>query len=385
MTEKILFVDDDPNILSALQRQLRKNYSITIASSGKQALEVIKEDGPFAVVMSDMQMPEMDGVSFLKKVQEISPNSIRLMLTGNADQQTAINAVNEGNVFRFITKPCPVELLTKTIKASLEQYRLVNSEQELLQGTLNGSIKLLMDVLSIAVPSVFSDDLDMKMTATEVARALNVSSGWEMEMSTMLSRISYITLPPDTLAKINSAKPLSNEEQKIIERLPEIGHKLLINIPRLKGVAKIILYQNKNYDGSGFPSDAVSGEDIPLESRILKVLHDVIVLEEEKGIKSSEALDIMHEKIHVYDPRVLETVSWFFSDGESEIRMSSPVDIKVDELKANQMLVANVVTEEGKLLLTTGHQLTEAVVERLINYHKIEKIKEPIKVTIPLG
>jgi len=344
-------------------------------------LDLIKQEGPFAVVISDMQMPEMNGITFLKQVQELSPGSIRLMLTGNADQQTAIDAVNEGNVFRFITKPCPTELLINSIEASLKQYRLIHAEQELLQGTLNGSIKLLTDILSLAAPSVSSDDMAMQQTATEVARALHIENEWEVKMATMLSRVAYITLPPDTLAKVHSGDPLSDAELRIIEHLPETGHKLLANIPRLKGVAKIILYQNKNFDGSGFPSDSVSGEDIPLGSRILKVLHDVMTLKETKGIKAEQALGIMHEKIHLYDPRILETVAWFFSAGESEIRMSPPIEINVSDLLAGQVLITNVETINGKLLLAAGHQLTEAIVERLINYHKVEKIKEPIQVT----
>lgn len=384
MSEKILFVDDDTNILSAFQRQLRKKYALNIASSGEQGLEIIKQEGPFAVVISDMQMPEMDGITFLKKVQELSPGSIRLMLTGNADQQTAIDAVNEGNVFRFITKPCGSELLINSIEAALKQHRLIHAEQELLQGTLNGSIKLLIDVLSIAAPLVLSDDMAMKKTAIVIARALHIENEWEVEMATMLSRVAYITLPSETLAKVHSGAPLSKAEQRIIEHLPEIGHKLFANIPRLKGVAKIILYQNKNFDGSGFPSGSVSGEDIPLGSRILRVLHDVIALEETKGIKAEQALEVMHENIHLYDPRVLEVVGGFFSAGESEIRMLPPSKINVDDLLPGQLLVANIETTSGKLLLTAGHELTETIVERLINYHKVERIKEPLQVSSPL-
>jgi len=105
MGEKILFVDDDPNILNSFKRQLRKMYQISTASSGQDGLDLIKKKGPFAVVLADMKMPHMDGITFLKKVKELSPDSIRLMITGNADQKTAISALHEGNVFRFINNP----------------------------------------------------------------------------------------------------------------------------------------------------------------------------------------------------------------------------------------------------------------------------------------
>jgi DNA-binding NtrC family response regulator len=132
MSEKILFVDDNTIILSAFQLQLRKRYSISVASSGQLGLNMMKEEGPFAVVISDMRMPRMDGFTFLKKAQEISPDSVLMMLTGNADQKTASDAVNDNNVFRFITKPCQSELLISSIDAALKQSRLIHAKKKLL-------------------------------------------------------------------------------------------------------------------------------------------------------------------------------------------------------------------------------------------------------------
>jgi DNA-binding NtrC family response regulator len=132
MSEKILFVDDNAIILSAFQLQLRKRYSISVASSGQLGLNMMKQEGPFAVVISDMRMPRMDGFTFLKKAQEISPDSVLMMLTGNADQKTANDAVNDNNVFRFITKPCQSELLISSIDAALKQSRLIHAKKKLL-------------------------------------------------------------------------------------------------------------------------------------------------------------------------------------------------------------------------------------------------------------
>src|SRR5258708_28798973 len=100
--EKILFVDDEPNVVEAYQRSLRRDFQNAIATSGAQALEMIAAGGPYAVVVSDMRMPEMDGVQFLTKASELAPDTVRIMLTGNADQQTAIEAVNQGHIFRFL-------------------------------------------------------------------------------------------------------------------------------------------------------------------------------------------------------------------------------------------------------------------------------------------
>lgn len=106
MSNRILFVDDDPNILKGFQRNLRKHYDISVADSGQTGLELIANSEPFAVIVADMQMPRMNGVEFLAQTRKISPDSVRIMLTGNADQQTAIAAINRGDIYRFVNKPC---------------------------------------------------------------------------------------------------------------------------------------------------------------------------------------------------------------------------------------------------------------------------------------
>ncbi|MFH1417727.1 MAG: response regulator, partial [Planctomycetota bacterium] len=136
MSKKILCVDDDPNILNAYRRGLRRLFEIETAEGGAEGLEAIASQGPFAVVVSDMRMPGMDGIQFLTAVKKRAPESVRIMLTGNADQQTAMDAVNEGSIFRFLTKPCPPEHLAKALTAGIEQYRLITAEKELLGKTL---------------------------------------------------------------------------------------------------------------------------------------------------------------------------------------------------------------------------------------------------------
>src|SRR5690242_18933857 len=134
MNDTILFVDDDIRIISALQRNLYREYRVEIAAGPKDALEAIA-DANYAVVVSDLKMPGMSGIEFLAQVKESSPDTVRVLLTGQADLEAAIAAVNEGSVFRFLTEPCPKEVLTRTLDAALEQYRMITSEKELLQDT----------------------------------------------------------------------------------------------------------------------------------------------------------------------------------------------------------------------------------------------------------
>ena len=116
MNHRILLVDDDPNILQGYQRQLHKHVDIETAQNGIAGLKSLKEKGPFAVIISDLRMPGMDGIAFLAEAREQSPDSVRVMLTGHADLEAAINAVNKGNIFRLLTKPCPAENLLQTVQ-----------------------------------------------------------------------------------------------------------------------------------------------------------------------------------------------------------------------------------------------------------------------------
>jgi CheY-like chemotaxis protein len=136
--ERILFVDDEPQLLEGFQRLLSPAFQIETAVSGAEALAKLKRNGPYAVVVCDMRMPEMDGVRLLTKIRLEFPESVRIMLTGNSDQETAAKAVNEGNVFRFLTKPCDEDLLTRTLNAALIQYRVTNQKEDLLEKARSG-------------------------------------------------------------------------------------------------------------------------------------------------------------------------------------------------------------------------------------------------------
>src|SRR6185436_6931713 len=289
MSTKILCVDDDANILAGFQRTLRKQFSLDIALGPEEGLAAIKSQGPYAVVVADMQMPGMNGIQFLTKAREHTPDTVRVMLTGNADQKTAMDAVNQGHVFRFLTKPCSPEELGAVLKAGLEQYRLVTAERELLGKTLNGSIKMLTDILSILDPQSFGIGQKMREYIRLFAQSLDLKQTWDLELAAMLSQVGFVTIPATVLKKSRAEQGLSGEEKDMLARVPEIGAGLLNNIPRLDSVANIIGFQNKNFDGSGFPANKIAGEEIPIGSRILRVLRDLLLIES-KGIPRFKAL-----------------------------------------------------------------------------------------------
>ena len=248
MTEKILFVDDEPNVLQSIQRQLRKRFELETAESGDEALKVLKERGPFAVIVSDMRMPNMNGVELLTRIKDLYPETVRLMLTGNADQETAMEAVNSGQIFRFLTKPCPQATFITSLALALRQYRLITAEKELLQKTLKGSVTVLSELLGIAHPLAFSAGLRIKKYMVTLAEALALPNPWQYEIAALMSQIGCITLPGDVLSKVYADQELTPEESEMYAEHPLTGASLLEKIPRLEQVTKMIEWQQKRYD-----------------------------------------------------------------------------------------------------------------------------------------
>jgi len=384
MAEKILFVDDDANLLASCERNLRRRYTLETAEGGERGLEKIAANGPFAVVVSDMQMPGMNGIQFLSAVKERAPDSVRIMLTGNADVEVATGVVNQGNIFRFLTKPVPPEVLTKALEDALAQHRLVVAEKELLNKTLNGSIKLLTDILSLVDTTSFGRTQSLRDLVAEATAKLGLSNAWEIHLAVMLAPIGYVTVPAEIMVKARAGEELAPIEAQMVARLPDTAAKLLANIPRLEGVAKIVRYQQKCFDGSGFPADEVSGETIPQGSRLLKIFGDMSVLQK-TGLSLIEALTQMKSRQGIYDPRLLAALQSLSSEGPAAAARpeTHSVAVTVKDLTPGMVLYSNVLTKDGVLIITAGHEINEMTLEKILNFESISGIREPIFVINP--
>lgn len=377
-TEKILMLDDDPNLLSAFRRQLRKDFELETCSSANDALNLFKEKNNFAVVLVDMQMPQMSGVEFLKEIQKNYPDTVRLMLTGNADQKTAVRAVNEGAIFRFLNKPVSNEDITKALNDALTQHRLITAEKILLQNTLGGSVKVLTDILSVIDPDSFGQAISMREPIKEYANLIGIKNFWDLELAAMLGNIGMISLPVEITVKAKNAVPLSQTEQQILDQTPLFGKKLLANIPRLEKVAEMVYYQNKRYDGSGFPNDQVKGSAIPLGARLISITKDLLALKA-KSIPFDECIKTLRSRNGYYDLQLLDNISKQIQN-KTEIKNKEIFEIGLNDLCTGQIILEDVKTIDGVLLISSGNKVTEITIERIKNYAKLIGIKLPIKV-----
>jgi response regulator RpfG family c-di-GMP phosphodiesterase len=381
MTDKILLVDDDPNILAASKRALRKRFCLETAGSGEEGLQSMQNNGPFAVVVADMGMPGMDGVQFLSRVRDCAPDCVRMMLTGNADMRTAVDAVNEGNIFRFLTKPCPPERLASMLDAGIQQYRLLVAERELLEKTLKGSVKILTEILSMVNPAAFSRSTRITRYVKHIVEHLGLSRLWQFELAAMLSQIGCVTVPPDVLDKVYAEQPLSEEERTMFSSHPSVGNRLLVNIPRLKPVARMIKGQQKPF-GDYPQREKVTREEATTElgSQILRIALDFDELVVQ-GSRVKEALSTLRSRDNEYNPELLSALE--------NLPETEPVEavrmVGTGELTANMVADENIRANNGLLLVSKGQEITEPVLIRLRNFSRGVGVVEPFRVRVMSG
>ena len=376
MTEKILLVDDEPRVLAALKRFLPSQFFIETAESGKLGLEIIDRVGPFAVVVSDYQMPGMNGVQFLAEVKKGAADTVRLMLTGNADLQTAVDAVNEGSVFRFLLKPCPSKTLISAIQAALEQRRLVRAEKELLEKTLGGIVQALTEILSLVNPAAFSRTSRIVSVINHIVRRLNLPDLWQYQLAGLLSQIGCVTLPTELLEKVYDRDVMSEEEKKMFSSHPKVAGKLLANIPRLEKISKIVESQKQRFFDNG---DAPLKDDtVPdLGTRILNAALAYEYLSVKDTPKDTALLMMQRQK---FDPRILETLADYQLKLENVKKAKVIRRLKVCDLKAGMVAGEDIRSRNGLLLIPSGHEITSTSLARLINFAWEGGVVEPVRV-----
>ena len=379
--DRILFVDDDKSILSSFQRSFAKKLDIVTAEGVKEGLGAILENGPFAVVVSDYRMPLMNGVEFLARVKKAAPDTVRILLTGYADLKTAIDAVNKGNIFRLLTKPCPSEVMVPALAEAIRQHRLVNAERDLLEHTLRGAIRMMSELLALAKPEAFGRTLRVENMVKRVVEVMNLQPSWEIELAASLSQIGMASFPDSLIKRISRGRPLTKSEAGLFENHPKIAAELIANIPRLQNVADMVYYQEKPCDSEGAPTERAADNKIPLGARILKAVLDCDVYMQ-TGATMGEAIKELKTLADQYDPQVLEALTKVLAE-ESKfvVREVSIVSLKIGMVLAEDLYAL----DPAKVMLSKGNELTPSIIQHILRLKDSVGIKEPISVTEPVS
>lgn len=376
-TFKVLFVDDEVNVLHGLKRQLYKNFALDLANSVDEAFEFIERNGPYAVIVSDMRMPDMSGTDFLQQVSLVAPQSVRMMLTGNADQETAAEAVNKAGVFHFLTKPCSSETMHEALNSAIDRYQVNIAEQLLLRQTLVSTIRLMTNVLSIVDPDLFGHISEIQNRVTGLASLLKVKNVWPLEAAAMLSQVLYTAIPEDVRFKLAQGKSLTPDEIGVMENVPGELRNLIGEIPRLGPVADIVYYCFKNADGSGFPEDGIDAKKIPGGAKIIRVLSDLQLLQKHSEKPALEITLLMREREDLYDKAVVSHLRSLIvlEDQKSNV---TPEKIAAKELQAGDFLISDLRLKNDRLLLLGGQSLSAEQFKLLASNIESDSIAEPI-------
>jgi len=352
-------VDDEINILNSYRRNLRNKFTFDVAESGVEALALLAKH-KYSVIITDMQMPSMNGLELLQKVKLKAPNTVRMMITGNSDQKTAIDALNIGDIFRFVNKPCDHNDLCTLIESGIEQYNLIIAEKILLNKTLKGTINVLAEVLTIVNPKVFAHTVQIKKYMLALAKALNMPINWSFEPMIQLSQLGCVMFPETSLS--DGSKGFSAEQFKMVERHPCLASDLIRKIPRMNKIAHTILYQEKCFNGEGVPHDSIKGEEIPYGARMLKVVLDFLRFKND-GSTINQASMKLTEQSQFYDPNILTA----FKESIGASAEPTQQVVTLAELTDGMTVQEDVFTGAGLLVISKGQEISEPL-RRIITH-----------------
>ncbi|MCG8436361.1 MAG: response regulator [Gammaproteobacteria bacterium] len=410
----VLFVDDERHILSSLRRLFRPaGYKTLVANGGKEGLEVLDQED-VDVIVSDMRMPEMDGAAFLKEAAARRPDTVRMLLTGYSDIESAVSAINDGHIYRYINKPWDENDLKLNVQQAVDQRRLVkekkrlealtkkqNDELKELNANLEQKVKERTEKIQkaagllqkahdqlkqsyVSAVQVFANLIQARSgdspqdgrwvvdTARHIAVKLKLSEEEQehVRMAAMLCDIGKLTLP-DELVK-TPFNTLLSQDRKQFEQHPKEAEAMLLALEPLAPVAALIRSHCERYDGNGYP-DGLAGDKIPRGARILKIIKDYDALLKGRLLKeklteeaSKEYILGSHSKL--YDPEVAKIFGVYLEQQEKLDHRAGEIKLGINDIRAGMTLARDLITHKGILVLAEGQVLNERVINKLQEY-----------------
>ncbi|MBI3762766.1 MAG: response regulator [Chloroflexi bacterium] len=398
--QTILILDDEEAVLLPLTLLFRREgYRVLTAVRAEEAFAQL-ERSRVAVVVADQRLPGMSGIEFLRQVRQRWPDCIRITLTGYSDTPTAEAAINEGHVYRYLTKPWNDDELRVTVREAVRLYELTRENRRLyeltaaqalelralneglekkvvertaeielknaeLEDNLLDAIHLLTSVQQLRNSSMAGHAQRMAEAARWLAEALNLPEAdrRDVEIAAMLHDIGKLGLPDRVLHK--DTFNLMREDQELIRQSPLLGEVLLSTIPRLKAAAAVVRHQKEWYNGQGYP-DGLRGEAIPIGSRIIAVVEayeeygDRNVLQQGEGRR--------------FDPRVGREFLRYLDQRRAAAPAGSELRILPAELIEGMVLTRDLYTGRGLLLATSGKVVDRPTLEKIRNFHRVDPI-----------
>ncbi len=402
--KRILVVDDEEIVRIALRETLRReHYGVTACASPDEGLQALKNEA-FAVIISDYQMPGMTGLDFLAHAKQLQPDATRILITAVLSLDTVIEAINKGEIYRFVVKPWIREELLATVRnavqrhdlivrntvlqattlamneqlvslnqaleskisAEADQRRRLSEMNQALQLNLHHSVQLCLKVLQSFYPTLGTQARRVFGLCRAMADQLKLSEAdrQTLELAAWLHDIGLVGTPRGLIRKwLQHPETLSQSEQAIIEQHPILGEELVDFVANLEQVGRVIRGHHEQFDGRGYP-DRLAGKQIPRLSRLLAVA----VAYAERQATHLEAVETLTlGSGWRFDPEAVQTLLRALPNASLPRQER---EVPLSELRAGMTLAAGVKTPLGMLLVPEGQVLTEAQIEAIQNHHR---------------
>jgi response regulator RpfG family c-di-GMP phosphodiesterase len=410
----ILIVDDEEIVLVALRDTLlREGYKVVASPHAVHALSILKEQ-QFSVVLTDQQMPLVTGLEFLAQVKQIQPDATRILITAVLSLSTVIDAINKGEIFRFVVKPWLREELLATVKNAVQRYELISSNARLQAETqamnekltqvnhaleaqvakvaeqnqqlaelaaaqeenLRRSVELCVQTMQTFYPTLGNQARRVFELCKAMAKTLELSPEdcQTLEISAWIHDIGLVGVPRQLIKKWEeSPASLSADERALIEHHPVLGAELARFAHHLEEVGPTIRGQHERFDGAGYP-DQLKGAEIPWLARLLAVA----VAYAESNVAGQPAADkISRGSGSAFDP---EAVRAFLRSLPKVVVPGKQREVLLTDLQPGMILAQGIYTANGILLIPDGQKLTATYIDKVINYNRINPISQSLLV-----
>jgi CheY-like chemotaxis protein len=378
-TPVILLVDDEATTLQTLSLQLGQEFRVVTASGGPAAMAVLDNQGPVAAIVADKRMPDMDGIELLEHVRLRYPDTSRVLHTGQADLAVAISAINSGNVFGFLTKPCPTRELRRTVREAVERHRVVAAERDVSGRTLRATLQALFGWMELANPLAFARAGRIRDLVAALGRELELDDVWQIEVAAMASQLGAVTLPPSVLDKLDRGLPLPDNEQQLTDAIPSVAAKLLRDVPMLEDVVEAMRTLGSTEDRRAVARAQPASPAVSLTVGVLRaaIEFDTLV---SRGVGTDSAFAHL-VRGGGHSGQVVDALRRVCSGMDVPDRVVHAV--RVAELEVGMHFAEDVVAPNGLTLVGGGVAVTEGIMDRLVNFKRKGQLTEPILVTLP--
>jgi CheY-like chemotaxis protein len=370
---RVLVVDDEESIAKIVSKSLRKKYIASAASSGEEALSILDSGVEFSVILSDHDMPGMTGVELLEKVHSDYPSMVRIMLTGMSQIQIAIDAINTGEVFRFLTKPASLENITRAVDEAVKQYNLQRIEKDLIENTLQESIEVIVDILKLVDQKLFNRSTNIYSHVRLFCSNLHLDNAWKYRIAALLSQIGCIgSNDNSTKRTIKIFSDVTEGDHNVWNKQAIFGGELIARIKRLELVGRIIQHQYDDEIPTSFKVNS-DEESVRVGSHMLKTAtyYERMM---ESGNNNKKTIEEMRKQSSVFSQVLIDILE---QSGKEEKEEKGFV-IDIAELEIDMILAKDIHTDRGLLVAKRGTALTQNMIGRMHAFRRMHGISKPI-------